>query len=178
MQETVTDISPDEFESHVRDWIASAHDGPIDFTVTKKQMVAGDGGEYEIDVLARFSIFGGAEVTVLIECKKYKNPVKRDLVMVLESKLRDTKAQKAMLFSTSGFQSGAIQFAQKHNIALLKVSDESTSYLTKAQSFVVPQQTGSYVGWLIHETENESIGMRLVSKEEPHALNAWLASDG
>jgi restriction system protein len=178
MKELPVDFSPDEFESQVRDWIVDAYDGPVDFEVTRKEMLEGDGGEYEIDVVAHFTIFGGAAFTVLIECKKHKNPVKRDLVMVLESKLRDIKAQKAMLFSTSGFQSGAIKFAEKHKIALIQVADESTAYLAKAEGLSMPSKTGRYVGWFLYETENESVGMRLVSKGEAQAIGSWLSSNG
>ena len=40
--------------------------------------------EYEIDVVARFTILEGAEIVVLIECKHYKNSIKRELVQTLE----------------------------------------------------------------------------------------------
>jgi len=66
----------------------------------------GASGEYAFDALAEFEILGGARILVLVECKRHSSPVKREDVLVLEAKLRDTGAHKAMVFSTAGFQSG------------------------------------------------------------------------
>ena len=60
---------------------------------------------------------------ILAECKQHKKRVGRDKVEVLESRLRSLGAQKGLLLSTAGFQSGAIQFAEKHGIALIQVFD-------------------------------------------------------
>jgi restriction system protein len=45
--------------------------------------------EYEIDAVARFTIFGEAEIVVLVECKHHKHPIKREALMVLMPKERD-----------------------------------------------------------------------------------------
>lgn len=171
------EISPDEFEFHVKAWIKEAAQSPIDFEVSRKEILSGDSGEYEIDVVARFSMFGGAKYTTLIECKKHKNPIKRDIVMVLESKLRDIKAQKAMLFSTVEFQSGAIQFAEKHNIALVQVASESTHYLTKSYPALDQLSLHNFgvVGWLYRATD-QGHSMSVVSSRETDALKKWLAN--
>jgi restriction system protein len=49
---------------------------------------------------------------MLIECKRHKEKVKRDLVMVLHQRLQSVGGQKAMLFSTAGFQTGAVEYAR------------------------------------------------------------------
>ncbi|VAW16539.1 hypothetical protein MNBD_BACTEROID05-786 [hydrothermal vent metagenome] len=179
MKSTDINISPDEFEQQVKSWIEAAAETPVTFEVVHKEMVPGDGGEYEIDVVVRFSHFGGAEFTVLVECKRHKNAIKRELVMVLESKLRDTKAQKGMLFSTSNFQSGAIKFADKHNIALIQVASESTHYLTRSQPGIASLDHGNwgYVGWL-HKAADVNYKRTVVSTSETDALRNWLASNG
>ncbi len=90
---------------------------------------------------------------MIVECKSYnpKNKVDRDEVMTLAQKMTSLKAQKAMMFSTSGFQSGAIQFAKENKIALIQVMDGNTSYVTKSYNNDPPKRTGNYVGWLVME---------------------------
>jgi hypothetical protein len=45
--------------------------------------MSGNAREYVIDAVAKFKIFGGAEIAVLVECKKLKCSVERDVVMIL-----------------------------------------------------------------------------------------------
>ena len=172
------ELTPDEFESHVKAWIEAASESPVEFEVTRRELLAGDGGEYEIDVLARFSMFG-LHYTTLIECKKHKNPIKRDLVMVLESKLRDTKSQKAMLVSTAKFQSGAIKFAEKHNIALVQLASESTHFLTRSHAALEIINSGNWgiVGWLYTGTP-EGFSRSIVTASETEAIRRWFRENG
>jgi restriction system protein len=127
-----TDISPVDFEKIVLDWLgsASAHKNQ---TITTEHLgvVTGEGGQYKIDVLVTFSALGGASFVVLVECKHQTRPIEREDVMVLESKLRDVNAQKAMIFSTSGFQSGAIEFASAKRIASITVVEGAWLFETK-----------------------------------------------
>ena len=81
---------------------------------------------------ATASSAGGALFVVLVECKNQTRPVERDEVMVLESKIRDVNAQKGMLFSTSGFQSGAIEFASAKHIATVSIVEGKWLYETRA----------------------------------------------
>ncbi|WP_460948354.1 restriction endonuclease [Spirosoma daeguense] len=74
----------------------------------------------------------GGRITVLAECKKYKTPVKREKVEILYSRLQSLGAHKGMIFSTSGFQLGAIEFAAKHGIALVRLREGKFSYETKS----------------------------------------------
>lgn len=74
----------------------------------------------------------GASFVVLVECKRHTRPVAREDVMVLESKLRDVNAQKGILFSTSGFQSGALDFAAAKRIATVAIVDGKWLYQTRA----------------------------------------------
>lgn len=92
-------------------------------------------GNYQIDIYAEFEAFGGA-IKVLVECKRYKYSVKRETVQLLFDKLRATGSHKGMIFSTSGFQSGAIKFAKEHGIALIKVLEGKLNYSTKSRSSV------------------------------------------
>jgi restriction system protein len=172
-------ISPEDFERHVKSWVEKSAPGDlVDFDVTRREKIPGDGGEYEIDVLVRFSILDGAEFIVLIECKKHKNPIKRDLVQILESKMRDIKAHKAILFSTSEFQSGAITFADKHNIALVQVASEATHYFTRSQvaARLVDDQVWGYVGWMV-KTFGDTHSLSVITDSETETFRKWLSKN-
>jgi len=114
-------ITPLEFELQVRDWLARGAYGFESFIVTHQETVSGQGGDYAIDVLVRLTLFSGASIAVLAECKHQRRPVERDVVLVLESKLRDLGAHKGMVFSTSGFQKGAIKLAAARGIATMRL---------------------------------------------------------
>jgi len=95
-------------------------------------VLVGADGEYEIDVVARFTILEGAEVIVLVECKHHKNSFKRELVQALHSKLVSVGAHKAMMFTTAKYQRGAIEFAKAHGISLVRFTDSELNYAVKA----------------------------------------------
>jgi len=170
----LVDLTPTEFEDYVRDWLVATGAVVSDFNVTRLEHIPGAGGEYEIDVVARLTLFEGAELVVLVECKHHKNPIKRDVIMVLESKLRDTKAHKGMLFSTADFQSGATDFAFVHKIATLRVTDAGMQYLTRSLSVNQSAFSGAgAIAWLCTPVEN-GVQMSIVSKAEGEALANWL----
>ena len=87
-------------------------------------------GDYTFDVTVRFRNVTGDHL-VLIECKRHRRKLERELVMVLHSKLQSVGAQKGMLFSTAGFQSGAVEYAQQHGIALVRLDETETEWLTR-----------------------------------------------
>lgn len=173
------DISPEQFELQVREWLQSAGNNLSGFSVSHRQRLKGDSGEYEIDVVAEFSVFEQAIVKVLIECKKYKNPVKRDVIMVLESKIRDSNAHKGMVFSTSGFQSGAIEYASRRGIATIGVQHGHTNYFTKSFG-VLPASpppwvvTSEYIGWFIQQAEPGVKNFSLVETGKNEPIHEWL----
>ena len=131
--ERPTEISPEEFERQVLRWLQESEGEPTDVEVGHLEKIAGTGGEYKFDVAAKFTRFSGAEFTVVVECKHHGRAVERELVQVLHSKLNDVKAQKAMMFSTSGYQKGAMEYASAYNIALLTLKDGHLLYETRDQ---------------------------------------------
>ena len=173
------DISPEQFELQVREWVRNAGDNLAGFSVTHLERLKGDIGEYEIDVVAEFSVFEQAIIKVLIECKKYKNPVKRDVIMVLESKIRDSNAHKGMVFSTSGFQSGAIEYASRRGIATIGVQHGHTNYFTKSLGAAPASpppwvEMSDYIGWLIRQTETGVRNFSLVETGRNEPIREWL----
>jgi len=114
-------MTPEKFEKYVQGILKRENCKLKDFKVTHLEKVAGMDGEYIMDVVCTFSILGGATLTVLIECKRHTNSIKREMVQILNQKLQSTGAHKGMIFSTSEFQDGAIEFAKAHGIALVHV---------------------------------------------------------
>jgi restriction system protein len=172
------DISPEQFELQVKEWIEGSAESLESFEVTHLKSLEGDSGEYEIDVTAEFVVFGGAKIKVLIECKRYSNSVKRDVIMVMESKLRDSSAHKGMVFSTSGFQSGAIEYASKRGIATVTVQHGHTNYHTRSAE---PKQTNilpwvvvpDFIGWFTSLTSDNNQSFSLVESKRLTPLTEW-----
>ena len=126
------DITPEEYERQVVSWLRQ-QERLQSFQVEHSQKITGFAGEYTFDGVARFNAIGGAEFVVLIECKKHSRPVERGHVLALHQKLLDVGAHKAMIFSTAGFQRGAIEFAQKHGIAAVHFADGRTSWVSRSR---------------------------------------------
>lgn len=77
----------------------------------------------EFDVAIRFKK-GLHNYLTLIECKHYGNPIPVEKVEAFITKSSDAGANKSIMFSSSGFQSGAILVATRHNVDLYTVSEE------------------------------------------------------
>ena len=101
-----------------------------DLIVEHRSVVRTPDGEFEMDAVARFRALGG-DYLVLVECKHHKYPIKRELVQVLADKLAAAHAQKAMLFSTAPFQSGALEYAKQRRIALIHITEGGPIFHTR-----------------------------------------------
>lgn len=174
-------ITPTEFEKQVEAWLERGSDGLKKFRVSHRKMLKGPGGQYEIDVVAEFEALGGASIIVLVECKHYNssNRIKRDTVMTLHAKVQDLGAHKGILFSTSGFQKGALQYARAHGVATVHVQDgASIGYETKELGSApqrppwVPEY--KYVGWLVTLTDEGNESRHLVADDYHEAIRGWL----
>ncbi len=126
---SVESLTPEDFEILVKMWLDSGSEGLSNFTSTHLEDIAGQDGDYTFDVTAQFSTFGGALHKVVVECKRHSNPIKRELVQVLNEKKRSVGANKAMLVSTAPFQSGALKYAEKNGIALVQIISGSAIYI-------------------------------------------------
>lgn len=125
------DITPLEFELLVKEYMEAVGQNLNQFVATHNVQLSRSDGDYQIDIYAEFEALG-ATFKILIECKKYKGDIKREVVQLLYDKLRATGANKGLLFSTSGFQSGARKFAEEHGIALIRIIEGRYTYLTKS----------------------------------------------
>lgn len=146
----VDNITPEQFEKLVKKWIESVA-GSLDvFTAAHLESVGGTDGEYRFDVTARFRLFGGASFLIVIECKKHKNPIKREIVQVLRDKQISVGAHKAMVVSTAEFQSGAIEYAGKHGIALVQIVNGIAAYVQMSAikiPVLIPETAEDYAGF-------------------------------
>ncbi len=125
-QDYVCSISATEFEDFCLERLKDYAEmkGWLDFSITHNVKLKAYDGTYQIDVYATFR-FMELDFKVLCECKQFKSPVKRDIVALLDGKIRSLGAQKGIICSTSGFQKGAIKYAKEHGIALFQVYDKS-----------------------------------------------------
>lgn len=123
------ELSPTEFETLVESWFEKVGDTLESFEVAHLETLPGADGEYAIDVTVRFRAFQGAQFLVLVECKKHKNPIKREVIQVLHDRLRSVGGHKGFVVATTSFQSGAVEYATKHGIALVQVVCGGVMYI-------------------------------------------------
>lgn len=131
MREYVCSISSTEFEEYCLKILNGyAEEEKLNnFTITHNVKIPAFDGTYQIDIYAEFTAMS-VTFKVLCECKQYSKPVGRDKVAELHSKLESIGAHKGILLSTSGFQSGAVEFAKAHGIALIQVYDYKCEHLS------------------------------------------------
>jgi restriction system protein len=164
-------LTPDQFESEVEKLVRKLGYELAEFKTQRLEQIKGSDGEYEIDVTARFEALG-VNFLVLIECKHHKHPIKRDVVQVLYDRLRAVGAQKGMIFATTSFQRGAIEYAKKHGIALVEVVDGKTSYSTRAYGTppTRPPWVPQYVGWLVTLSDEGHVSHSLITEDNPQSI--------
>lgn len=135
--EYYTEMSPTDFERYslsvLRKQFADK-EGIEDFSIEHNVKMPAHDGIYQIDGLIKYK-FLGMDFKVLVECKRYKNSVKREHVQALKGKLDSIGAQKGIFISTSSFQSGALEYAREHGIALATIIDGSLNYHTRSDDF-------------------------------------------
>ncbi|HKV91225.1 MAG TPA: restriction endonuclease [Candidatus Angelobacter sp.] len=173
-----TQITSVQFELEVKKYLESTSGKLRQFITEYRETIDGHDGTYEIDITARFRIFG-ADFLVIVECKHHKNRIKREHVQVLHAKQVTLGAQKAMFFSTSEFQEGAVEYAIQHGIALVRLAHGETSYFVRSANpnpTALPDSVPAYVGWLIakHDGASDGVSHHLVAPQYPDALNKFL----
>jgi hypothetical protein len=77
---------------------------------------------HRVDVSARIMV-AGVTVTWIVECKLWKTRVNKLHVSALKDIVNDLAADRGLLMSEKGFQSGAIQLAAAKNITLSSLDD-------------------------------------------------------
>jgi Restriction endonuclease len=77
----------------------------------------------QFDVTIRFK-YGIHDYLCVVECKNYSNKVPVDKVDAFVTKASDAKANKAVMVSFSGYQSGCVEVANLHGIRLLTLNEK------------------------------------------------------
>lgn len=126
-------LTPRQYELAVKDILDGSGLGLEQYTSGHLDAIEAPDGTYIFDVTVRFSALG-ADFLVLVECKHTRRKVERQDVQALHTKLVSTGAQKAMLFSIAGFQSGALKYATAHGIALVKLANGNSTWFTKSMA--------------------------------------------
>jgi restriction system protein len=174
-------VTPKEYELQVVKWIKNIGTELSQFNIEHLVHLKGTGGEYEIDAVAEFTIFQGAKILVLIECKRYNRPVEREVLLSLSAKISDVGAHKAMIFSTSGFQKGALEYAAAHGIATITFVDGKSNYHTRSR-FQQPIEPPpwimfpKYAGWLMNY-HDDSLYSTLIEENRLEPIQDWLRRD-
>jgi restriction system protein len=172
-------VTPVEYEEQVVEWLRRSGPDLVSFDVTHLRHMEGAGGDYEIDAVAEMSLFGGARIVILVECKRHNRPVERDAVAALWAKLQDIGAHKAVMFATCGFQSGALTFAMAHGIATVAFVEGRFTYETRSLDQVVepPPWAGipRFCGLFLTETDS-GICSATIDNERLDELQIWLRS--
>jgi restriction system protein len=141
----ITYVSPADYEKAVKHMLDCQADRPGSYESKLLETVPGSDGEYVIDVTARFTALG-VDFLILVECKCLKRKVARADLQVLLQKIQSTGAQKGLVFSTAGFQIGALEFAKAHGIATIQFTDGAATYFTKSVgSDAAPARPPSWV---------------------------------
>jgi Restriction endonuclease len=86
-------------------------------TVRTEQWIEGPDGDRDMDVEVRGTLNGQPQF-VLIECKDHRRPVGIGYVDAFESKRRDLKPNRSIMFSNSGFTDDALSKARRVGIEM------------------------------------------------------------
>lgn len=77
---------------------------------------------HDIDVLVTLDV-AGAEVTWIIECKHWKNPVSKLHVLALREIVNDLGVDRGIILCEVGFQSGALEAATLTNVRVSSLAE-------------------------------------------------------
>lgn len=182
---SVFELSPGEYEQAVKAILDAAAGGVVAYSSRHLESIAGSDGDYIFDVTARFEALGVAFL-VLVECKRYRRRVERQEVQVLWAKMQSVGAQKGMLFATAGFQQGAVEFAQAHGIALVRLAAGEPEFVSRggdsgpardapapAAALAPPPGGGGWCGWWLAEG-----GLRRLAADQPGSTRQALGLGG
>jgi Restriction endonuclease len=124
-------ITPGEFEEFVAGELLGAAGSEVDdLAVTVHEKIIGTDGAYDFDATVRYR-FAGMAFLVVVEAKLHRNPIKRELVQILHQKIHSVGAHKGVMVATSPYQTGAVEFAKAHGIALVTVTESRFVFATR-----------------------------------------------
>ncbi|MEG0275780.1 MAG: restriction endonuclease [Coprobacillus sp.] len=138
VREAYLELTPEEFEKYSLEMLLEQTKGLENLKIEHDRVIEAYDGNYQIDGYIEFTVMG-IKYETLVECKHYKSSITREKVQILYEKIQSTGAHKGILISTSNFQSGAIQYASIHGIALIQLTEADMHYETRGRLNVVVQ---------------------------------------
>lgn len=87
-----------------------------------EKTVGGVRGSHTIDVFVTGAL-SGIQLTWIVECKAWKTNIPKEKVLTLIAIVQDMGADKGILLSEVGFQSGAIRSVKGTNVLLTSLQD-------------------------------------------------------
>lgn len=111
---------------------------------------------------------GPYKYSTLIECKHWKNKVKRQQVENMYASMEDLGASKGVIFTTSGYQSGAETYAKAKNIDIYVVRDLSPEEWGKPGRLIEFYVQISSKSILSIDCQNTMVAKTVGSDEEYH----------
>lgn len=147
-KEFVAELTSTEFEKYCLEIIQEyAEEEKLkNFHIEHNKKIQTYDGIYQIDIYAEFIVLN-VQMRMLVECKKYAKPVGRDKVEILANRLQSAGAQKGILISTSGFQSGAAHYAKEHGIALWQIMDNNIKYIQNSFYSCIDEEISRQLKW-------------------------------
>lgn len=170
-------VTPREYEEQVVEWLRRSAPKPDCLQVEHLRHLEGAGGDYELDAVVEMSLFDGASVIIIVECKRHSRPIERDAVAALWAKLQDMNAHKAIMFATCGFQSGALAYAKAHGIATVTFVDGRSTFETRSfrQPKNPPHWTNipKFCGFFLTKTDS-GVSSATIENNRLGELQTWL----
>jgi hypothetical protein len=105
---------------------AAAFFRSLGLTASTDVTVKGVRTSHDVDVLVK-SIHVGFEATWIVECKHWQTRVSKLHVLALREIVSDVGADRGILLSEAGFQSGAIEAATLTNVQVTSLAEVSIS---------------------------------------------------
>lgn len=182
------DISPSEFEKYCLSILDDLYSPKKldDYKISHNETYEKNDGKHQIDVVIEYSI-ANARNKVFVECKRKKNPIEIGMVRDLYQKIQSCGANKGIFISTSGYQSGAIEFSREHGIALYRIMDrclrniqnsafgldETRMYIVRREQELLPKYSihqydeyGEYLTNEVYPTHEMKDKVHKIIKEE------------
>ena len=120
-------ITPRQFERHVLELFENETTDYELLEITHDKKITREEQDYQIDIFYNFR-HANLDFKVLVECKRTNRAIERQYIQILNDKLKELGCHKGIVVSTCGFQSGAINYAKKHGIALLRIIENKINY--------------------------------------------------
>jgi len=139
-----------------------------------EKSVSGTRTTHDVDVYVQFKALGLDNIWIC-ECKNWKHRVDKSVVLAFRQIVQDVGANKGLIISANGFQSGAIEAVRNTNIELLSLTElqsciKQNVHSDKASSGKA--QLAQVIGNIVAETDPKVIVRYLDSSHSERAEKA------